>query len=204
MSFVLIGLQTTARSLRAGLLNRTVPCRSIFLSSPFRDIEEAKNDNTLDAKRDTDQGITSSRDRSRVIPVETSIRYLASDAYKQTYGDDPIWKLYRRNHKGLHPPKKTRKTCIRANVVTTGNPCPLCRDEYLVLDYRNTGLLNQFISPHNGAIFSYTKTGICQKKYKQLLIAIYRAKDRGIITFDLPFREYNYSEWKPKELQAEN
>lgn len=33
-------------------------------------------------------------------------------AYKQTYGDNPVWKLYRRNHKGLYPPQKTRKLCI--------------------------------------------------------------------------------------------
>lgn len=33
-------------------------------------------------------------------------------AYKQTYGEEPIWKYYRRNFKGHIPPKKTRKTCI--------------------------------------------------------------------------------------------
>lgn len=33
-------------------------------------------------------------------------------AYKITYGDHPVWKEYRRNHKGSIPPAKTRKTCI--------------------------------------------------------------------------------------------
>lgn len=33
-------------------------------------------------------------------------------AYKQSYGDEPIWKYYKRNFKGHIPPKKTRKTCI--------------------------------------------------------------------------------------------
>lgn len=33
-------------------------------------------------------------------------------AYKQTYGDNLVWKLYKRNHKGQIAPKKTRKTCI--------------------------------------------------------------------------------------------
>ena len=33
-------------------------------------------------------------------------------AYKTTYGKDPVWTLYRRNHKGPIPPKKTRKTCV--------------------------------------------------------------------------------------------
>lgn len=37
-------------------------------------------------------------------------------------------------------------------MISTGNPCPICRDEYLVLDYRNVDLLKQFISPFNGAI----------------------------------------------------
>jgi len=33
-------------------------------------------------------------------------------AYKSTYGDNPVWKEYRRNHKGSIPPRKTRKMCI--------------------------------------------------------------------------------------------
>lgn len=33
-------------------------------------------------------------------------------AYKECYGDEPVWKQYRRNHKGLIPPEKTRKACI--------------------------------------------------------------------------------------------
>uniref|UniRef100_A0AAG5DF94 28S ribosomal protein S18b, mitochondrial n=1 Tax=Anopheles atroparvus TaxID=41427 RepID=A0AAG5DF94_ANOAO len=81
------------------------------------------------------QPIDDPKDRTRVIPVETSIRYLASEAYRQTYQEDPVWKQYRRNHKGLYPPKLTRKTCIRKGRISTGNPCPICRDEYLVLDH---------------------------------------------------------------------
>ncbi|XP_012228827.1 small ribosomal subunit protein mS40 [Linepithema humile] len=132
-----------------------------------------------------------------IVSVETSINYMNSDAYKKTYGDDPVWKLYRRNHKGAFPPKKTRKTCIRAGVISTGSPCPICRDEYLVLDYRNIKLLEQFINKYNGDVISYTKTNICQKRHKELLIALLRAKDYGTITFDVPIRQYNYSDWKP-------
>lgn len=33
-------------------------------------------------------------------------------AYTTTYGNDPVWKEYRRNHKGSIPSKKTRKMCI--------------------------------------------------------------------------------------------
>lgn len=37
------------------------------------------------------------------------------------------------------------------------------------------------------------KTGLCQKKQKQLLVAIEQAWDQGYLTYDVPFREYNYS-----------
>lgn len=41
-------------------------------------------------------------------------------------------------------------------MISTGNPCPICRDEYLVLDYRNVDLLKQFISPYSGKLLSYS------------------------------------------------
>lgn len=92
------------------------------------------------------------RDRSKIIPVETSIEYIESAAFKSTYGDKKVWELYRRVHKGQLPKKVTRKTCIRGNVIAVGSPCPICRDEYLVLDYRNLGLLKMFVSPHTGEV----------------------------------------------------
>lgn len=46
-------------------------------------------------------------------------------------------------------------------------------------------------------LYIYRKTHICQKKHKELLVALTRAKDYGTITFDLPIKEYDYSEWKP-------
>lgn len=91
-------------------------------------------------------------DRTRFIPVETSIRYLKSAAYTTTYGEQPVWVQYRRNFKGQFPPLKTRKTCIRAGKISTGSPCPICRDEYLVLDHNNIDLLKQFISEHTGEV----------------------------------------------------
>lgn len=133
------------------------------------------------------------KDRSKVIPVETSIKYLKSSAYQETYGNEPVWSQYRRNFKGAFPPKKTRRTCIRKQVISTGNPCPICRDEFLVLSEKNPDLLKQFISPQTGGVLSYQKTGLCQKKHVELLVNIQRAKDRGIITYDVPFRTYDYS-----------
>lgn len=96
--------------------------------------------------------IDPSKDRRKIIPVETSIKYLQSKAYHQTYGDKQVWVLYRRNHKGVFAPRKTRKSCVRNGVISTGNPCPICRDEYLVLDHRNTKLLEQFISEYTGQV----------------------------------------------------
>lgn len=135
------------------------------------------------------------KDRSQEVPLETSLRYLKSAAYKQTYGADPVWLPYRRNHRGLFAPKKTRKTCVRGGVISAGNPCPICRDEYLVLHEQNVALLQQFICPHTGSILSYSKTGLCQKSHQKLVSAIERARDRGLITFDVPFRKYDYSEY---------
>jgi len=94
-------------------------------------------------------------DRTKIIPVEISIKYLLSEAYKNTYGNHLVWEQYRRNHKGMLPPRKTRKTCIRKGLISTGNPCPICRDEFLVLDHRNLDLLKQFISPQTGQVKFY-------------------------------------------------
>lgn len=63
---------------------------------------------------------SSDKDRTKIIPVDISIKYLNSEAYKITYGDKLVWEQYRRNHKGLFPPRKTRKTCIRQGVISTG------------------------------------------------------------------------------------
>lgn len=139
------------------------------------------------------------KDRTEQIPLETSLRYLQSAAYQQTYGSEPVWVPYRRNHKGGIPPRKTRKTCIRGGQVVTGNPCPICRDEYLVLHEQNTVLLKQFISPQTGAVFGYSKTGVCRKRQEELEVCIKRAYDKGLLTFDVPFRKYDYSLYYPNK-----
>lgn len=147
-----------------------------------------------------EEPVDPAKDRRNPVPVETSIRYLASEAYKKCYGDEPVWKYYRRNHKGMFAPKKTRKTCIRKGVISSGNPCPICRDEYLIIHPYNVKLIEQFISPFNGEILSYTKTGICQRQHRNLLIAITQAKNKGLVTFDVPFREYNYGDYIPQKV----
>ncbi|XP_043263090.1 28S ribosomal protein S18b, mitochondrial [Colletes gigas] len=189
MSFVLNGFQLAGSILRTNLTARVIPVRFIRLS--FAQFDEENKEIPAPVKE-----VPPHKDRSKIIPVETSIRYMQSDAYKQTYGNDPVWKLYRRNHKGGIPPQKTRKTCIRKSVISAGNPCPICRDEYLVVDFVNVNLLKQFISDYNGEILSYKKTGLCQMSHKKLLVAILKAREYGLLTFDIPFKYYDYSEWK--------
>lgn len=169
---------------------KIAPSDDVEGTQPSEEQEQAKEEVRADPK-----------DRTRIIPVETSIRYLKSEAYQQTYLEDPVWKQYRRNHKGVYPPKQTRKTCIRQGKLATGNPCPICRDEYLVLDHRNIDLIKQFISSQNGKVLSYQITGLCQKRHLELLVAVERAMDYGLITFDVPFRDYDYSEYYPAQKQ---
>ncbi|EDL23254.1 small ribosomal subunit protein mS40 isoform 4 [Mus musculus] len=71
-----------------------------------------------------------------VSPYESEPwKYLDSEEYHNRYGSRPVWADYRRNHKGGVPPQRTRKTCIRNNKVA-GNPCPICRDHKLHVDFR--------------------------------------------------------------------
>ena len=123
--------------------------RQLNISAALR---QANSENPEESEEKSEEIIDPAIDRTKIIPVETSIRYLKSTAYDTTYGDQPVWVQYRRNFKGQFPPLKTRKTCIRAGKISTGNPCPICRDEYLVLDHNNVDLLKQFISKHTGEV----------------------------------------------------
>ncbi|XP_020810601.1 28S ribosomal protein S18b, mitochondrial [Drosophila serrata] len=195
------GLATITRSSRGALHTASVlRCKA----EAEAETTDEKSSEATEGEGDGDQVSSGPdpKDRTKNIPVETSMRYLKSAAYKQTYGEDFVWTQYRRNHKGMFAPRKTRKTCIRQGRIATGNPCPICRDEYLVLDYRNTELLEQFISPHSGDVLSYSQTGLCQKTHFRLRVAVQQARDSGFITYDVPFREYDYSEYySQKEKQ---
>ncbi|KAG0729143.1 28S ribosomal protein S18b, mitochondrial [Chionoecetes opilio] len=166
--------------------------RGVALSAAVR-CEENDDEDNVKVKAEVDPA----KDRSQVIPVETSLKYMQSQAYQTTYGDDPVWKKYRRNFKGAFAPRETRKTCIRSGVISTGNPCPACRDEYLVLDPVNVTLLRQFISPHNNAILPTSTTNLCRKKQQALTVAVRQARDLGLLTFDIPFRHYHYPDYYP-------
>ncbi len=49
------------------------------------------------------------KDRTRVIPVDLSIQYVDSAAYRETYGDSKVWQLYRRNFHKNKTWKPTRE-----------------------------------------------------------------------------------------------
>ncbi|KAK2705651.1 small ribosomal subunit protein mS40-like [Artemia franciscana] len=137
------------------------------------------------------------REKYVEVPLETSLAYLKSKSYEKTYGDEPVWKNYRRNFAGQFQPK-LRKTCIRAGELTTSNACPICRDENLLLHFENVNLLQQFIDPYSGETLNNKKTGLCRKRQSQLLVEILKAKAHGLIEFDVPFRSYDYNEYIPK------
>lgn len=147
---------TRVSFLRANLTNfNAFP---LIQTSFFRSLHAAealrceKKENPEGEEEKVEEKIDPAIDRTKIIPVETSIRYLKSTAYQTAYGEQPVWAQYRRNFKGQFPPLKTRKTCVRAGKISTGNPCPVCRDEYLVLDHNNIDLLKQFISEHTGEV----------------------------------------------------
>ncbi|KAL7986315.1 hypothetical protein Chor_011481 [Crotalus horridus] len=108
--------------------------------------------------------------RERDSPYkEMPWKYLESEEYITKYGNNPVWFGYRRNFKGQVPPQKTRKMCIRGGHVC-GNPCPICRDQHLFLDYRSwKHIFSCFI-------------GLCANKYKALVKAVDQAQDsEGVI-----------------------
>ena len=49
----------------------------------------------------------------------------------------------------------------------TNNPCPICRDEYFVVDYRNLKLISQFMEDYTGRILDAKGTGVCQLQWVQ-------------------------------------
>lgn len=123
-------------------------------------------------------------------------KYLDSEEYQTRYGSRPVWADYRRNHKGGIPPQRTRKTCIRKNKVA-GNPCPICRDHKLHVDFRNVKLLGQFVCAHTGVIFHAPYTGVCMKQHKKLTQAIQKARDHGLLSYHIP-------EVEPRDLDFSN
>ncbi|ESP04992.1 hypothetical protein LOTGIDRAFT_109474, partial [Lottia gigantea] len=100
-------------------------------------------------------------------------------AFKRCYKNDMIWTHYRRNYKGPAP-LTTRATCVRGEYTATGSPCPVCRDEYLVVDYRNVKLIEHFTNPETGELYETKRTGVCQKQQKKLQFEKFKAMEYGV------------------------
>ncbi|XP_077017324.1 small ribosomal subunit protein mS40 isoform X2 [Tamandua tetradactyla] len=115
--------------------------------------------------------VTSDKDSLPPAPIspykDEPWKYLDSEEYQNRYGSRPVWADYRRNHKGGVPPQRTRKMCIRKNKVA-GNPCPICRDQKLHVDFRNVKLLEQFVCAHTGIIFHAPYTGLLRYHIPQV------------------------------------
>lgn len=134
-------------------------------------------------------------DRRIKHDYKESLDYMESEVYKSTYKEFLVWKIYRRNHKTQYPSRNTRPSCIKDGKLSTSYPCPICRDEYLILHPENTKLLEQFINPNTGAIITPEHHGLCQKQYRNLIISVMIAKDIGTLTYDVPERLYNYRDY---------
>ncbi|KRX17178.1 28S ribosomal protein S18b, mitochondrial, partial [Trichinella nelsoni] len=191
-------LQTSRRML--------LPSR--LLCSESTPVEEIDNDQGRMASVNLEElGTNDVEKRKRKLrpihPWPVSVKYMESETYKQTYGNNLIWVLYRRNMKGpMHMLSRTRPNCVDGDGrFRTNYPCPICRDEYLVIDYRNIKLLQQFIIPQTGQLVESRKSGLCGHQYLKLRVEIAKATDCGYIPFTVPFRNYDYSEyysWWPK------
>ncbi|KAI1305300.1 28S ribosomal protein S18b, mitochondrial [Halotydeus destructor] len=147
-----------------------------------------------------------SRDRRVPVPLEVALRYMDSQAYATTYGQRLVWHLYRRNHKGLFhvPPAETRRSCVGEDgFITSGSPCPICRDEYFLLHHENVKLLKQFIDQSTGTVYAARKTNLCMVKHEELLVAIYKAKDYGTLSFHIPTKVFDYKDYYAPELLKE-
>lgn len=130
-----------------------------------------------------------------IDPID-SVRYLESEAYRDVYKDEPVWVPYRKNTKGnLYPPIRT--TCIRSGVITTGSACPICRDDYLVFDYRNVKLLKQFIFEDSLEPRNIRQVGLCKKQMKKLQLEVAKAQDYGYLEKYFPLRHYEEEYYEP-------
>lgn len=144
-------------------------------------------------------------DRRIKVDYKDSIKYMNSEAYKKTYGENLVWQLYRRNHKATRPSKNTRLTCINDDgFVDTSYPCPICRDEYLVIHHENEKLISQFINPYTHEIMTTQTCHLCLRQYRNLHIAILRAKDQGLLPMRIPERLYNYNDYDEYQDRQEN
>lgn len=114
------------------------------------------------------------------------IEYFSSPDFKERYGERLLWEDYRRNYKGQRPNQRTRKSCFRKGEIYTGSPCPICRDDKLLIHYNNLVLLNHFIDSYSGSIHHHLRTGVCLIKQKLLEKTVWLARDLGLLPKPMP------------------
>ena len=126
--------------------------------------------------------------------------YLHSEDYIKRYQDKVVWFGYIRNKKGFIQPQKTRKNCKRDGVLSSGSPCALCRDDQLLLTYKNVSLLTQFIDHLTGELHNCLRTGLCQTQQNNLVNAFNLAKEYGYFYCNVPFVKYDLKNFKRNSL----
>jgi len=139
------------------------------------------------------------------VDLKTSKAYLRSNAFAKTYEGLPVWheSNYKRNFRGAYNPVQTRPDCVMYGRLV-GNPCPICRDNHLLVHHENVELLKQFVEPQTGAVITQRKTKICMHQQERMEIAIGRARDRGLLEMSVPHRDYDYADYYSKELLEES
>lgn len=78
---------------------------ALHTASVVRGKAEAAAENEAPAENNEESAANAApdpKDRTNKIPVETSIRYLKSAAYKTTYGDEFVWTQYRYAAKNIN------------------------------------------------------------------------------------------------------
>lgn len=129
--------------------------------------------------------------------IAEQISYMKSRGYAEAYKGLPIYRWYKRNIKGqskLQPPP--RLFCIdKHGRFNLNHACPVCRDEYLYFDYRNPGLIEQFLADGTDQPIDILKSGLCREQYTLLRAQLLKAKEHGTITFGVEFRNFDYRQW---------
>uniref|UniRef100_A0A3P9HE67 Small ribosomal subunit protein bS18m n=1 Tax=Oryzias latipes TaxID=8090 RepID=A0A3P9HE67_ORYLA len=92
------------------------------------------------------------------LRVNQGVRTVSLESVQQQ-GDDVLVKME-------NPYKQPQRGCILCNVN---------------VDYKNTQLLSQFISPHSGRIYGRHLTGLCGRKQKEVSKAIKKAQALGFM-----------------------
>merc|ERR1719414_174403 len=186
--------------------SRLGPIASPILLSPSASFHTSSRDCLRERRERQETSIREIPSKQKYNPVDlaTSQAYLKSEAYAKTYEGLPVWhsSLYRRNYRGSYNPIMTRPDCVIDGYLCS-NPCPICRDDHLLVHHENLELIKQFILPKTGAVLSHRQTNVCMHQHSRVEIAIGRARDRGLLEMRVPFRDYDYGDFYPKDLLEE-